>query len=158
MTKEDVCCPRLDKANWDKKEHEWKNKLFYTKHYRSFFYIPTGFGKIMKNTLPILKDKGFFKGESSMILCRNEGMWGGDCCIEVSKKEAGMPIDTLSGKFFSMYFEGNYKDVGKFYKVMKKYCEEKGYDVTEFMSYYATCPDCMKKYGTAQIILFARLT
>jgi hypothetical protein len=155
----DECCVWVDKAKWDKKEHVWKDKPFYVKHYRSLFYMPIGMGKAVNTSMPMLKKRGLFAGKEALFMCRNEGMWGGDLYLELSKKAADLPVETISGKLFSMYFETkSYKDVGKFMKEIKAYCKGKGWKPLEYMSYYATCPDCAKKFGKMQIILFARLS
>jgi len=151
-----ICCPKLEKKDWDRKTHTWKEKVFYKEHYRSIFYIPIGFGGIMGRAIPMLTEKGIFE-ENGLILCRNEGMWGGDAYIELKRGEPSLNTEAISGKFFGMYFEGGYKETGKHMQELMEYCRKNGMDVKEVLSYYATCPECIKKYGTAQTVLFARI-
>lgn len=154
---EEECCKWVDKSKWDKKTHEWKDKPFVVEHYRSIFYMPIGFGKAVKKIIAEIEGKDLAP-EVPIMLCRNEGMWGGNLYYEVKKADPELPIEKLNGKFFSMYFEAKaYKEVGKFYEEIKDYCEEQGWKPKEFMSYYCTCPNCTKKKGKMQIILLARL-
>jgi hypothetical protein len=154
---EEECCKWVDKTKWDKKTHVWKDKPFYTAHYRSILCMPLTMGKIMNNMLPELAKKKLLK-DDSIMLCRNEGMWGGDINIELNKVDPELPIEKISGKLFSMYFETNsYRDVGKFFTSTKNYCEAQGWKPTELMSYYCTCPTCTKKFGKMQIVILAKL-
>ena len=150
------CCPKLDRKDWDKKLHTWKDKVFYTAHYKTIFYVPIGFGKVIMRTIKLLKDTDMFV-TPPMMVCRNETMWGGDLCIKVKKEDSQLPTEKISGKFFSMYFEGEYKNVGKWRKQLQDQCTEKNYEVKEILSHYATCPICAKKYGVTQTVLFARI-
>jgi hypothetical protein len=112
----------------------------------------------MKEVLPMLEKRKLLP-KDGIMLCRNEGMWGGDMYIELTKADPELPVEKLSGKFFSMYFEAkSYREVGKFYKEIKRYCEDKGLKPKEYLSYYATCPGCAKEKGKMQIVLLARLT
>ena len=156
MEQKTCICPKLDKRDWDRKMHAWKEKVFYKEHYSSLFYIPLGFGEIMERAIPMLMEKGLFE-ENGLILCRNEGMWGGDAYIELKKDAPSINTQRISGNFFSMYFEGSYKETGKQMQALREHCKKNGMDVKEVLSYYATCPECIKKYGKTQTVLFARI-
>lgn len=157
MAKKDECCPRLEKKEWDKKVHVWKNNVFfYKKHYPAAFYMPIGFGKAVMQSINLLQGKGQFATPPLMV-CRNETMWGGDIYVKVKKADPKLPTEKISGKFVSMLFEGDYKNVGTWRKQLEDYCKSKNYAVKEIISHYATCPRCAKEHGGTQTVLFARI-
>lgn len=149
------CCNQLDQKKWDRKLHTWKNKLFVKRHYKSFFYIPRDLDKVISETNQLIKDHGIEKTPFFM-LARNETFFGGDIYIEIKKKNS-LPIDVIEGKFYSMFFEGKYKDMNKFIYQLGQECKKLNYNVKEILSFYATCPKCVKTRGKAQIVLFARI-
>lgn len=157
------CCVRMNKAYWDKKTWNWKAKPFFKIHFRSFLHIPLGFGKIFAEELPKLQKKGLItkkKTEMPLCLVRNETRWGGDMYIEVKKTDPNINSEhmgMLSGKFFSMYFEGSYRETDKWVKELIKESKKRKYRVQEILNFYCTCPKCTKAYGSAQTILFARI-
>lgn len=151
------CCKWLDREEWDRKTHVWRGKPFYVEDYRSFFYMPLDLGKGVSRMARRLEKRGLLP-EQPVILCRNEGMWGGVLCIEMTEPDPELPVEKLSGRFFSMYFEAEgYKEAGKLHKTIQDYCRDRGWEPKEYLSYYATCPECAEKYGKMQIILLARL-
>ncbi|PKP38365.1 MAG: hypothetical protein CVT98_05140, partial [Bacteroidetes bacterium HGW-Bacteroidetes-15] len=46
--KTDICCPPFNPTNWDEKSYEWHNKPFIKDKVLTIFYMPIGFGKVMK--------------------------------------------------------------------------------------------------------------
>ena len=61
---EDKCCVRLDAADWDKKEIEWKDNPFYKAKYRTIFHIPLNIGSVMPGLKNLFFDK--FKGSRKL--------------------------------------------------------------------------------------------
>lgn len=151
------CCTLLNEDDWQQKEHIWNNRVFYTQHYNALFYIPLNIGKIISTSYEMLDKKGLLK-KDGLILCRNESFWGGEICIEITETCPDLNTVTLSGHFISKFYEGSsYKDSGSWHNDMKQYVDSLGLHALEYCSYYATCPDCKKKFGKVQTVIFAKI-
>jgi len=152
------CCPRLDKGEWDKKEFVWKEKPFYRTKYRSAFYIPLNLGGVVKKAMDEISGRDLIP-EQVMMLSREESMFSSTLLVSI-KEDAGaddLPTEKLSGKYLAMLFEGSYKETGNWVKEMENYLKEKGERVGELLFWYVTCPKCVKKYESAQTVIFAKI-
>ncbi len=155
---EEKCCELLNPEEWDKKTIELKNRNFVKKHYTALFYMPIGLDKVLKGLMKELDEKKLLSDKHPFMLWRNEGMFGGDICIAVKKKDPAYETETISGSYFTMFFEGKgYQEAGKWHKAMKEEMERRKLKAKEVLSEYALCPGCAKKYGKVQAILYGRL-
>jgi len=75
----------------------------------------------------------------------------------VNKEVSGAENTTLSGKFFSKVYEGNFKDTGKWMKDFENYAKGKGMEVKKMYMWYTTCPKCAKKYGKNYVAIVAQV-
>jgi hypothetical protein len=156
---EDKCCELLDSKQFDKKTVEWKGRPFIKKHYLAFFYMPLGLDSTLKGLLEDLNSKGLISEEHPVMIWRNEGMFGGDVYVALKEEDSSYEVERLSGKFFTMFFEGkDYKEAGKWHKVLWVEAKKRKLDVKEVISYYGQCPGCMKKFGKLQTVLYARIS
>jgi len=151
-----VCCKRLSPIEWDKKEIVWRDKPFYKDQYWSFLHVPISFGKKIVRGLEKIKEAGL--ASEQMVLSKDDGLWGGEMLIPISKKTDIFETELVTGKFLTRLFEGHYGDMRTWLKETKNYCQEKGYSAKEFIFWYATCTKCAKKYGDrVQVVVFARV-
>jgi len=157
MVTDEICCELIDGKKWQGKTIQWKDKPFVKDSYFALFYMPQGVEKkIVKWVNELLARK--LLPEDGMILWRNEGLFGGEILITTKKDAPDLPIEKISGKFFTMFFEGkSYSDAGKWYKAFDKETAKKGLKIKEMMMWYTICPACMKKFGKVQGVLFGRI-
>lgn len=139
------CCPKFDPKPWDGKSFEWKNKKFVKDKVFCLFYIPINFGQVMTKLMGKV-DNG------AICLSDQRSMWSMEVYVEVDKEIEGMNNVTLSGKYVSKVYEGEFKDVGKWMIDFKKYAEsEKTY------AWYTTCPACAKKWGKNYVVAVGKI-
>jgi len=149
------CCLRFDPKPWDGKTVEWKDKLFLKDRTRSLFHIPLNFGSVIVRNMERIKAAGAL-APKPLMLC-DDGMFGSDLYIAVSKDVPGAKMERISGTFLSKVFEGPYKNAGKWAKEMHAYVASKGNAVKKLYFFYTTCPRCAKAYGKNYTVILAQV-
>jgi len=140
------CCPKFDPAPWDDKTFEWKDKKFIKGKVFTLFYMPIGFGKVMKALDAKVRAAGATMPDW-LCLSDHTSKWNMDVYLAVDKDVPGAENVTLSGKFLSKVYEGPYQDTGKWCKDFEGFAKDKGVNVRKWYMWYTTCPKCAKKYG-----------
>lgn len=150
-----VDCPKLKKGDWDRKRFDWNDKPFLMLKYRSFLGIPINKRYTEKKAVKMLNEKDLLPG-IPLILLRNETIWGGEVLVELACED---PISNchVSGSFFTMFFEGHFKDMGKWYKRLRKECKRLKMKINEIVAYYPLCDLCCDMHGKAQLVLIASI-
>lgn len=157
MANKEICCELIDGKKWQRKTVQWKSKPFVKDSYFALFYMPQGVERKITKWVDRLKSRKLLP-KDGMILWRNEGLFGGEILITTKKAAPDLPIEEISGKFFTMCFEGkSYSEAGKWYKSFQDEAIKKGMKVKEIMMWYTVCPACMKKFGKVQGVLFGRI-
>jgi hypothetical protein len=64
---------------------------------------------------------------------------------------------TISGKFLSKAYEGNFKDTGKWCNNFKNYAKSKNSEIKKWYMWYTTCPKCAKKYGKNYTVIIGQI-
>jgi hypothetical protein len=141
------CCPKFDPKPWEEKTLVWKNKKFVKDKVFCIFYIPLNFGQVM--TKLAKKVDGV-----EMCLSDQTSMWNMDIYIEVDKKVEGLENVTLSGKFMTKVYEGEFKDMGKWMEDFKKRIGDK---MEKMYMWYTTCPKCAKKWGKNYVVAVGKV-
>jgi len=150
------CCAPLDTARWDERRFTWTRKPFVRGHVRSFMHVPLDFGAVMRRLHAEVEAAGAYP-EEPLWLTDELSPWGSDVYLAVGQEVPGTPMSELSGAFLTKVFEGPYRKTGEWVEEMKKYVASQG-DVLERMYFfYPTCPDCSKRLGKNQVVLFARV-
>ncbi|MEW6748527.1 MAG: hydrolase [Candidatus Micrarchaeota archaeon] len=153
----DKCCELIDGKAWDRKTIEWKDKPFVKDRYLALFYMPIGADKKIAKWMDGLKSRNLMP-DGGMMLWRNEGLFGGEMLIPIKKDASDLPVEKISGRFFTMFFEGkDYPDAGRWHKAFDEEAKKKGLVVEEKMTWYVLCPACIKKFGKLQGVIFGRL-
>lgn len=156
MNKTKECCPKFNPAPWDDKIFQWDNKKFIKDKVFSLFYIPINFGSVIKKLTAKIEKAGA-KTPDWMGLSDHTSKWNMDIYIAVDKEIPNAENVTLSGKFFSKVYEGDFKETGKWCKDFGKRAEEKGLKIKKMYMWYTTCPKCAKKYGKNYTVIMARV-
>jgi len=148
------CCPKFNPGPWDGKTFEWKNKKFIKDKVLTVFYIPLNFGGVMKRVMAKI-DSAKAKCVDYMGLSDHTSKWNMDVYIAVDKEIPDAKNVTISGKFLSKVYEGDFKDTGKWCKDFEAYAKDK--KIKKQYMWYTTCPKCAKKYGKNYVVIIGEL-
>ena len=147
-----MCCPKFDPMPWDEKTFEWVNKKFIKDKVFTLFYMPMNFISAMKRVYGKVEKSGAII-QDRMWLSDHTSKWNMDLYLAVDKEAADVENITMSGKFLSKVYEGNFKDTGIWMKDFENYAKGKGISVKKMYMWYTTCPKCAKKYGKNYVVV-----
>lgn len=150
------CCAKLDRAMWDEKTFEWKDKQFLKDHIRAFLHVPLNFGSIISRDHAAIEQAAAYP-EQPFWLTEEVSPWGSDVYVAVDRDVPNARMTTLSGQFMTKVFEGPYRNIGKWIAAMDQYVAGKGRRMEKTYFFYATCPKCTKHYGKNEVVLFAQV-
>lgn len=152
--KADECCPRFEPEKWDEKEFIWENKLFVKDKVCTLFYMPLNFGKVITRLMTKAEGVNALVPDG-LCLSDHTSKWNMDIYVGVDKEIPGLNHETLSGKYISKVYEGNFKDTGKWCDDFKQWAAGKNYTIKKWYMWYTTCPKCAKKYGKNYVVIIA---
>jgi len=150
------CCPKFNPEPWDKKEINWKDKIFVKDSVKSFLHIPINFGGVVVRNMKLIQSAGA-NNPDNIMLSDEKSLWGSDVYIAVSKEIPGAKNEKLSGSFLTKVFEGPYQNAGKWAKEMNDYVKSKGKETKKMYFWYTTCPKCAKVYGKNYTVILAQI-
>jgi hypothetical protein len=150
------CCPPFDPQPWDDKLIVWENKRFIKDHVFTLFYMPINFGAAMKRLMKKLDDSG---ATCPVGLCLSDhtSQWNMDLLLEVDREIPGSENLSLSGKFYSRVYEGNFNQTGKWHKDFESAVILKEFSMKKTYMWYTTCPKCAKKYGKNYVVILGQI-
>ncbi len=146
------CCPKFDPTLWDNQQFTWENKKFIKDKVFTFLYIPINFGSVMKRLDAKIRTAGATIPDA-LCLSDHTSMWNMDVYCAVDKEVTGAENITLTGKFYSRVYEGNFKDTGKWTTDFEKSCKDQGITIKKMYMWYTTCPKCAKTYGKNYVVI-----
>jgi hypothetical protein len=149
---EAICCPEFNPTLWDDKILVWDKKKFVKDKVCTFFYMPMNFGKVITKLNNKL-DKAGAKCFDWLCLSDHTSKWNMDIYVAVDKAKN----ITLSGKFYSKVYEGDFKDTGKWCKDYDNVAKSKGIKTKKMYMWYTTCTKCAKKYGKNYVAIVAEV-
>ncbi|MDD4353720.1 MAG: hypothetical protein PHN56_04655 [Candidatus Nanoarchaeia archaeon] len=159
MTNNDECCPKFsdkDIKAWDEKVFNWVNKKFIKGKVFTLFFMPINFGQVITRM-----DKNARMSGAQLVnnLCLSEhsSKWNMNIYLAVDKEVKGEENVTLSGKFLSKVYEGDYKDTGKWCNDFTSFAKKKKLTIKNWFMWYTTCPKCAKKYGKNYTVIIAKV-
>jgi len=150
------CCPQFNPAPWDEKIFEWNHKKFIKDKVFTLFYIPINFGSVMKR-LDARVRKADAVIEDGLGLSDHTSKWNMDIYVAVDKEVPGATNTTLSGKFLSKVYEGDFKETGKWRQDFETYAKNKKHEIKKWFMWYTTCPKCAKKYGKNYVVIMGKI-
>jgi hypothetical protein len=156
MDNQTECCPQFNPESWDNKTLEWDNKKFIKDKVFTLFFIPLNFGSVIKKLMAKI-DKAGVNAQDWMALSDHTSRWNMDIYVAVDKEVPDAENVTMSGKFFSKVYEGDFKETGKWCKEFENYVKNKGVETEKMYMWYTTCPKCAKKYGKNYTVIIAKL-
>ncbi len=150
------CCKPFNPRKWDRKEINWRKKLFLRDHVTSFFHIPLNMGSKIKKNCQLIEKAGA-KAKTNLMLSDEKSAWGSDIYIDVVKEVSGAKMERITGKFLTHVFEGPYKQTPHWEKKMQEYVKSKNQKIKKMYFWYTTCPKCAKAYNKNYVVLFAKI-
>ena len=156
MNKEEICCPRFNPTPWDEKTFEWANKRFIKDKVFTLFYIPINFGSAMTRSVRKIEEVGA-KMSDALVLSEHTSKWNMDLYLAVDREVPGVENVTLSGKFYSKVYEGDFKKTGKWCNDFESMVKGKGMNVKKWYMWYTTCPKCAKKWGKNYVVIIGKV-
>jgi len=150
------CCPKFNPAPWDNKTFEWKDKKFIKDKVFTLFYMPMNFGAVIKR----LNEKVEKAGASMpdwLCLSDHTSQWNMDLYLAVDQEIPDAQNTTLSGKYCSKVYEGDFKETGNWCKDFESFVKSKGMNVKKRFMWYTTCPKCAKKYGKNYVVIIGEI-
>jgi hypothetical protein len=150
------CCPRLDPKQWEEKVLEWQDKKFIKDKVFTFMFMPMNMNGVMTRMVAKV-EKAEAKMPAMLCLSDHTSWWNMDQYLEVSKEVPGAEKVTLSGKFISKVYEGDFKETGTWVKDFDAYIKEKGHTLNKMYMWYTTCPECAKKYGKNYVVIIGQV-
>jgi len=156
MNEEKICCPKFDSAPWDGKTFEWQDKKFIKDKVFTLFYMPMNFGLAMKRVNEKVEKTDAII-QDGMWLSDHTSKWNMDLCVAVDKEIPNAENTTLSGKFLSKVYEGNFKDTRIWTKDFANYAKGKSMRAKKMYMWYTTCPKCAKKYGKNYVVIIGQI-
>lgn len=155
-TEDFECCPPFDPEKWQEKTLDWKDKKFIKDRVFTLFYMPVNFSRIMKRL-----DKKVRQADATIpdYLCLSDhtSKWNMDIYLAVDKEITNAKNTTLSGKFISKVYEGDFKQTDEWCKDFEKYVKNKNQEIQKWYMWYTTCPKCAKKYGKNYVVILGEV-
>jgi hypothetical protein len=152
------CCAVPNTKDWDEQEVTFEEKRFIRMYTRSLFFVPLNMSKVMTRIQELANTAGAeMPPQDGMILSRDLSPWKAEQLYAVKKPVEGADNVTLSGKFVTKVFEGQYQDVKKWYDTLREYVASRGETVDKVYFFYTTCPKCAKHYGKNYVIGLAQV-
>jgi len=150
------CCPKFDPAPWDGKEFEWQNKRFIKGKVFTLFFMPMNFGSVITRMMKKVETSGA-QVPDWLCLSDHTSKWNMDLYLAVDREIPDAENVSLSGKFFSKTYEGDFRETGKWCKDFENVAKDKGMDVKKWYMWYTTCPKCAKKYGKNHVVIVGKM-
>jgi hypothetical protein len=150
------CCPPFDPEKWDNIFLEWSGKKFIRDKVFTFFYMPVGFGKVMKRMDEKVRNAGATIVDN-LCLSDHTSKWNMDVFLAIDREVTGAENCPLSGNFLSKVYEGDFKKTGEWCKDFESYAKTKNLKIDKWYMWYTTCPKCAKKYGKNYVAIIAKV-
>ena len=154
--KEQECCPKFNPEPWDGKTFNWENKKFIRDKVFTVFYMPVNFGSVMVKIQKKLDKEGILV-QDWMCLSDHTSKWNMDVYLAVDKELPDAENVTISGKYVTKVYEGDFKETGNWCKDFDGYLKEQNLEMKKMYMWYTTCPKCAKKYGKNFVVIVAEV-
>jgi effector-binding domain-containing protein len=118
--------------------------------------MPINFGSVIKKLMKKIK-AAEAETPDYMGLSDHTSKWNMNIYVAVDKEIPNTENVTLSGKFLSKVYEGNFKETEKWCKDFLEYAKKKNLKTGKRYMWYTTCPKCAKKYGKNYVVIISKL-
>ncbi len=155
-TQENECCPPFHPAPWNDVILEWTEKPFIKGKVYTMFFMPLNFGQVITK-LNKKVDAAGAQVPDWLCLSDHTSKWNMDILLAVDKQIPNAENLTISGKFYSRVYEGDFRDTDKWCKDYFEKAKEKGISTGKMYMWYTTCPKCAKKYGKNYVVIISKI-
>jgi hypothetical protein len=135
---------------------EWHKKMFIKEHVCTFFYMPLNMGNAMRRIDKRLRSVAA-EMQDYMCLSDHTSKWNMDLYVAVDREIPGVDTQFFSGKYYSLVYDGDFRETGKWCSDYEKKAKEKGLSIKELYMWYTTCPKCAKKYGHNYVVILSEV-
>jgi hypothetical protein len=151
------CCPRFEPEPWHEKTFQWDKRKFVKDKVFTLFYMPVNFGKVITRLIAKV-EKNQAQTPDYLCLSDHTSKFNMDIYLAVNKEIDGADNVSLSGKYFSKAYEGNFKETGNWGKDFNATLDARGLKTKKLYMWYTTCPKCAKKYGKNYVVFVGELS
>lgn len=151
------CCPRFNPEPWDGKTFEWNSKIFVKAKVFTLFFMPLNFGQVITKLMQKVQKAGV-QTVDNLCLSDHTSKWNMDIYLATNREVPGAENVTLSGKFLSKVYQGDFKDTGKWCEDFKNYAKSQGAEIKKWYMWYTTCPKCAKVYGKNYTVILGQIS
>lgn len=155
-TQENECCPPFHPEPWDDVILDWTEKPFIKAKVCTLFFMPLNFGQVITK-LNKKVDAAGAQVPDWLCLSDHTSKWNMDILLAVDKQIPNAENLTISGKFYSRVYEGNFRETDKWCKDYFEKAKEKGINTRKMYMWYTTCPKCAKKYGKNYVVIISKI-
>ena len=150
------CCPPFNHEEWHDKTIIWQEKKFIKAKVFTLFYMPINFGSVIKQLDKKIKQAN---GEVNDWLCLSDhtSMFNMDIYLAVDKNIPGVQNTTLSGKYYSRVYEGDFKNTKQWCDDYSAKVKDMGNKLKKLYMWYTTCPKCAKKYSKNYVAIIGQI-
>ena len=156
IPQQENCCPEFHPEKWDGKSFSWNNKQFVKSRIWTFFYMPIGFGRVMKKTVQKM-EAADVNSPSWLCLSDHTSPWNMNVYIDVDDPVKGLANCKLSGDYFCRIYEGPYLNTKKWCTDFEAEVASQGKKVKKWYMWYVYCPKCAKKFGKNYVGIIGEL-
>lgn len=150
------CCPPFNPEPWDDKIVEWNNKKFIKDKVFTLFFMPMNFGNVMRR-LNAKVEEAQASIPDWLCLSDHTSKFNMNVFLAVDKEISNVENVTLSGKYYSRVYEGNFNETGKWCKDYSEKAKAKNINIKKMYMWYTTCPKCAKKYGKNYVVIISQI-
>ena len=113
------CCPRFHPEGWEGQDLHFKDKLFVRAVTRSILHVPVNMGSVFARVHKTIEDTKARDDTQFIVLSREISPWQAEHFFAVNREVPGEEMVRLSGDYRTKLFEGDFKQVPKWHKVME---------------------------------------
>lgn len=118
--------------------------------------MPINFGSVIARIMNKI-EAAKANTDNNLSLSDHTSKWNMDLYLAVDKEIPDCENVTLSGKYLTKVYDGDFKDTRKWGDDFKKFAEAKNYKIKKWYMWYTTCPKCAKKYGHNYVVTIAEI-
>lgn len=156
VSQETECCPKFKPSPWNGKILKWNNKRFIKDSVFTFLNMPMNFGAVIGRMAKKIEAAGATMTDW-LCLSDHTSPWNMDLYIATNKTIPNAKNTTLSGKFLSKVYEGDFKETAQWCKDFESSAERKRLKIKKWYMWYTTCPKCAKKYGKNYVVIIGEV-
>ncbi|KIM10929.1 MAG: hypothetical protein KU37_07375 [Sulfuricurvum sp. PC08-66] len=151
------CCPKFNPEGWDGQTLHFENKPFVKAKAWSLMYMPLTLGSMMSRVQGRIEAQDVLDEDDYIVLSSDPSPFRSEHLFAVKAPIEGEENVRISGDYLTKVFEGDYTQMGKWYKAMDEYAKTQGKKVMKQHFFYTTCPKCAKAYGQNYVVGVAQV-